>query len=162
MRNSYRRSPTVAGAVESQLWFNGGRLVVVPQAYASVQVRVCTLFTQADQAPQFQLSVQATTLFVVTVIAPEVVEFPAASRAIARSVCEPLGVLAEFQDIENGELVSSAPIFTPSRVNCTPNTPTLSVAVAVMLTVPDTVAAFAGAVILTTGAVESQLCDTAG
>ena len=42
-------------------------------------------------------------------------------------------------------------------MNCTPTTPTLSEAVAVRVTVPDTVAPLAGAVKLTVGAVVSGL-----
>ena len=53
-------------------------------------------------------------------------------------------------------MVSSAPSsVAPSTLNCTPATPTLSEAVAVRVTVPDTVAPLAGAVRLTVGAVVS-------
>ena len=55
-----------------------------------------------------------------------------------------------------GETVSSAPRFTPSSLNCTPTTPTLSLAVALTATVaPDTVDPPAGAVIATVGGVVS-------
>ena len=49
------------------------------------------------------------------------------------------------------ELVSSVPKFTPSTLNCTPTTPTLSDAFALTLTLPDTVAPPAGAVSETVG-----------
>src|SRR5207245_4055284 len=45
----------------------------------------------------------------------------------------------------------SAPRFAPSSLNCTPTTPTLSVARAETVTVPETVAPAAGAVIDTVG-----------
>lgn len=41
-----------------QLWLNAGRISVVPQLFASVQVLVCVLFAQEDQPPQFHDSVQ--------------------------------------------------------------------------------------------------------
>ena len=52
-------------------------------------------------------------------------------------------------------MVSSAPRLVPSTKNCTPVTPSLSEALAVRFTVPDTVASAAGPVRLTMGAVES-------
>src|SRR5437773_8622345 len=54
-----------------------------------------------------------------------------------------------------GAAVSSAPTATLSSRNCTPATPTLSAAVADTVIVPDTVAAFAGAVSDTVGAIRS-------
>ena len=51
-------------------------------------------------------------------------------------------------------MVSSAPWAALSTRNCTPDTPTLSVALAVRVTVPDTVPA-GGAVKLTVGGVTS-------
>ena len=60
-------------------------------------------------------------------------------------------------DAAYGAAVSSAPRFTPSILNCTPATATLSDAVAVIATVPDTVALFAGAVTDTVGAVVSAV-----
>jgi hypothetical protein len=59
-------------------------------------------------------------------------------------------------EIEYGDVVSCAPVFVPSTRNCTNDTGLSgSVAVAVSVTVADTVALFAGAVIVTTGAVVS-------
>ena len=53
--------------------------------------------------------------------------------------------------------MSSAPIFVGPCLNCTPTTPTLSDAVAVNWTVPDTLAPPAGAVRDTVGGVLSGL-----
>ena len=90
----------------------------------------------------------------VTVVAVAVL--PAASRATAVNVWLPLEAVVEFQVVEYGVAVSSAPRLTPSSLNCTPTTPTLSVAVAETVTaVPDTVAPLAGAVIATVGGVVS-------
>ena len=72
-----------------------------------------------------------------------------------------LGLLAastvESQATEYGDVVSSAPRFTPSSLNCTPTTPTLSLAVAVTFVVPVMLAPAAGAVIDTEGAVVSPV-----
>jgi hypothetical protein len=91
----------------------------------------------------------------VTVTGAEVLELPAASRAIAVMVCEPLAAPVVFQETEYGALVSSAPKLMPSILNCTPTTPTLSEALAVKLVVPETVAPAAGDVTLTVGGVVS-------
>src|SRR3989442_15412506 len=80
----------------------------------------------------------------VTVTAAEVVRLPAASRATAVSVCEPLLAVVVFHDIEYGAAGSSPPRLAPSNRNCTPTTPTLSEALAVTLVVPPTVAPGAG------------------
>src|SRR6266516_3901142 len=91
----------------------------------------------------------------VTVTGAEVVRLPAASRATALIVCEPLLAVAVFQETEYGALVSSAPKFAPSILNCTPATPTLSEALAVTVTVADTVCPLLGEVMLTAGGVVS-------
>src|SRR6266702_1817258 len=91
----------------------------------------------------------------VTVTAKEVARLPAASRAVAASVCEPFATLVVSRATEYGAAVSSAPSAAPSSRNCTPATPTLSEASALTLIVPDTVAPFAGAVIDTVGGVLS-------
>ena len=57
-------------------------------------------------------------------------------------------------------MVSSAPRFAPSNLNCTPTTPPLSVAVAVTVTFADTVAPGAGAVSHTLGAPLTVLAVT--
>ncbi len=54
--------------------------------------------------------------------------------------------------------MSSAPRLIPSSLNWTPVTPMLSAAVAVVVTLPATVALFAGAVTDTVGAVLSAFC----
>src|SRR5512146_1028177 len=88
----------------------------------------------------------------------EVVWFPAASRARAVMVWDPLDALVVFQVTEYGEEVSSDPRLEPSSRNCTPETPTLSLAVADTVTEePETVALALGAVIDTVGAVVSPL-----
>ena len=51
--------------------------------------------------------------------------------------------------------MTSAPSVAPSTLNCTPDTPTLSLALAVTDVVPDTVAPEAGDVIETVGGVVS-------
>ena len=59
--------------------------------------------------------------------------------------------------MEYGDAVSSAPRAAPSSRNCTPATPTLSLAVAETVTAePETVAPLAGAVIETVGGVVSD------
>src|SRR5439155_18165537 len=91
----------------------------------------------------------------VTVTAAAVVVLPAASRATAVSVWDALLAVVVFQENEYGAVVSSAPRFAPSSRNCTPTTPTLSDALAVIVVVPDTVAPELGAVIAVVGAVVS-------
>src|SRR5437870_2645708 len=54
-----------------------------------------------------------------------------------------------------GAVVTSAPRLAPSSLNCTPTTPTLSVALAETVTVPATVAPATGIVIETVGGVVS-------
>src|SRR6185295_2632717 len=54
-----------------------------------------------------------------------------------------------------GAVVSSAPTFAPSTLNCTPAIPTLSFASAVIDTAPETVVPAGGAVIVAVGAVRS-------
>ena len=82
--------------------------------------------------------------------------FPAASRARAVSVCGPFAAVVVFQDTEYGLVVSSAPRLTPSSRNCTPATPTPSLAAAVTFTVPSRPRRpAAGAVTVTVGGVVS-------
>ena len=64
------------------------------------------------------------------------------------------------QDTEYGLAVSSAPSAVPSRRNCTPATATLSLADAVTVWVPETVAAAAGAVMALVGAALSTVTAT--
>ena len=97
----------------------------------------------------------AVVLLTVTVTGEEVVRFPAASRAIAVSVCDAFDAVVVFHDTEYGEAVASAPRFTPSSWNWTPATPTLSEALADTVIVFETVAPFVGLVIETVGGVVS-------
>src|SRR6185436_13367375 len=87
----------------------------------------------------------------VTVTGDEVAVDPDVFLATAVSVCEPFASVVVFNDAEYGAVVSSAPRLPPSSLNCTPATPTLSVAVAETAIVADTVAPFAGALIDTAG-----------
>ena len=82
----------------------------------------------------------------VTVTGLDVPRLPAASRARACRVCWPFGADAVFQVIEYGAVVSSAPRGAPSSRNCTPATPTLSLALAETATFPETMVPGAGAV----------------
>src|SRR5438552_966256 len=91
----------------------------------------------------------------VTLTAAEVAVLPAASRAKAVRVCAPALAVVVSQETEDGAAVSSAPKLAPSSLNCTPTTPTLSVALAETVTVPVTVAPAAGAVMETAGEVVS-------
>ncbi len=82
---------------------------------------------------------------------------PAASRACADSVCVPLASPVVSQLIEYGLVVTAAPRFALSSVNCTLVTPTLSLAVAETVTVLETVAPEAGMVTETVGGVVSRV-----
>ena len=84
-----------------------------------------------------------------------VATLPAASRATAVRVCESVVVVVASQLMLYGAIVSSPPSATPSSLNCTPTTPTLSLALAWTVTVPQTVAPLAGDVIDTMGEVVS-------
>src|SRR5437762_982775 len=101
--------------------------------------------------------VSAVELLSVTVTAREVVRFPAASRAMAVSVCEPFDAVVVFHEFEYGEAVSSAPRLAPSSCNWTPATPTLSDALADTVVVPETVEPPVGLVIETVGGVVSAV-----
>ena len=70
-----------------------------------------------------------------------------------------MGVVNVFHEIEYGATTSSVPKLDPLSKNCTPATPTLSVAVAFTFIVPVTFPA-AGAVILTTGGLVSLFTVT--
>src|SRR5712691_810963 len=94
----------------------------------------------------------AVLLSTVTATGAEAVRRPAASRATAVRVCEPLLAAVVFHEMEYGAAVTSVPAFTPSSRNWTPATPALSEALAVTLIVPPTAAPEAGDVMLTVGA----------
>src|SRR5256885_1446843 len=91
----------------------------------------------------------------ITVTGAEVVRLPAASRATALIVCEPLLAAAVFQVTEYGAGVSSAPKLTPPVLNCTRATPTLSEAVAFSVTVSDYGSAFHGDLLSSPGRLSS-------
>src|SRR5205809_814318 len=91
----------------------------------------------------------------VTVTAAEVVRLPAASRATAVSVCEPLLAVVVFQETEYGAAASSTPRLAPSDRKCVVTGTMLSEALAVTLVVPPTVAPETGEVMLTVGGVVS-------
>jgi hypothetical protein len=97
------------------------------------------------------------TLLTVTVVAAEVVVFPAASRATAVRVWLPLTASVVSQARLYGAAVSSAPKLAPSSLNWTPTNKLLSEALALTVVEPDTVPPSAGAVITTTGAVLSTV-----
>src|SRR5436190_653872 len=95
-------------------------------------------------------------LFTVTVTGAEGVLLPAASRAIAVILCGPSLTVAVFHETEYGAVVTSTLPLTPlSSRNCTPATPTLSEALAVTVTVADTVWPLRGGPVLTEGGVVS-------
>ncbi len=94
-------------------------------------------------------------LAIVIVTGAEVVRLPAASRATAVRVYTPLAAAVVSIGIEYGADVSSAPMLAPLTLNWTPTTPTLSAALAVTLIVPETVAPFAGELMLTVGGILS-------
>jgi hypothetical protein len=94
-------------------------------------------------------------LEIVTVTTGEVARLPAPSRASAVSVWIPFATLVVSHAIVKGPLRSSAPTATPSSLNCTPATATLSAALADRLIVPVTVALLAGDDRTTVGGVVS-------
>jgi hypothetical protein len=102
--------------------------------------------------------VSGTVFCTFTVIVVELPTLPAASRAVARIVCVPFATVAEFQFELYGAVESfEKAVEEPSRKYETLVTPTLSLADAEIVTVPDTVALFVGAVIDTWGGVVSAL-----
>ena len=74
------------------------------------------------------------------------------SRPVASAVivCGPSATAVVSHCVAYGAVVSAAPTFTPSTLNWTLATPVLSVAVAAIVTVPDTLPAV-GLVMLTAG-----------
>src|SRR5437867_11493958 len=112
----------------------------------------------AGLGPPLELDTALSTgaaLSTVTATAVEVAVFPAASRASAVKLWAPFAASVVVQDRAYGAAVTSAPRLTPSSLNCTPTTPTLSVALAETVTVPATVEPVAGAVSATVGGVVS-------
>jgi len=87
----------------------------------------------------------------VTVIGAEVVTLPAVSPARAVSVWDPLLTVVVSHGTEYGNVVTIGPICTPSAKNRMLLIPTLSDALALTVTVLETVAPDPGAVIATVG-----------
>src|SRR5579859_2926298 len=104
-----------------------------------------------------RLSGGVTVLFTVTVTGAAEAWLPAASHAVAVSVCEPFAIFVVSSVPLYGALLNALPRFAPSSLSCTPVTPTLSDAPAVTVMEPDTVAPLAGAVTETVGGVVSAL-----
>src|SRR6267378_3405905 len=94
-------------------------------------------------------------LATVTVTGAEVVALPAASRATAVRVYEPLATAVVFAGTAYGAVVFSAPMSMPLCLNCTPTTPTSSEARATTGTVPQRVAPDGGETMATVGGVVS-------
>jgi len=94
-------------------------------------------------------------LATVTVTLAEAPVLPDASRATADSVWAPLAAVVVSHVAVYGGVVTWTPRFAPSRMNWTPATPTLSVALAETVTLPVTVAPARGAVIAIVGGVVS-------
>lgn len=90
-------------------------------------------------------------LFTVTVTAVEVMVFPDESRATAVMEYVPFEIVVVFQVVAYDADVSSEPKLEPLILNCTPTTEILSVALAEIATVPETVEPFVGDVIETLG-----------
>ena len=94
-------------------------------------------------------------LSTVTLTAAELAVLPAASRATAVKLWLPFAFKVVFQETEYGGVVTSTPRFVPSSLNCTPTTPTLSVAFAATMIVLATVVPAVGAEMETVGGVVS-------
>src|SRR5947209_19444404 len=90
----------------------------------------------------------------VTADATDVLVFPDSSRATAVSACDPSATVVVFQLIAYGTAVASA-TGTPSTMNCTPTTATLSDASALTVAVPLTDAPSVGELTFTAGGVVS-------
>src|SRR5262245_18361354 len=131
-----------------------------PACWAAVYVTVTAVWGVCGTAKfpcRNWMGADATLLTVSGTAALVVVRFEV-SRATAVSVWAPFEEPVVFQVTENGEVpVTSEPRFATSSLNCTPATPALSLAVALTVIVPLTVAPAAGAVIATVGGV---VCDT--
>src|SRR5205807_2370148 len=100
-------------------------------------------------------------LSTVTLTTAEVAVFPAASRATALRVWMPLLAMVVFHDREYGAAVTSAPRLASSSLDCTPTTPTLSVALTETVIAPVTVEPAAGVLIETVGGALSTATLTA-
>src|SRR5215470_13992328 len=92
--------------------------------------RLMATIGQLNGAVHCPACVGSKVLATVTLIAADVVTLPLASRAMAVNTWLPFTALKVFHDMEYGGAISSGPRKTPSTMNCTPATPTLSFAVA--------------------------------
>ena len=128
---------------------------------AAVVENICdvTLVCATAWSPDAMTSIASPmdgVLDTVTWTPADLVVFPAASRATASSRWLLFEAPVVFQTIEYGLAVSAVPRLAPSSRNCTPRTPTLSLAFAETVTlVPETVLPSAGAVIADVGGVVS-------
>ncbi len=91
----------------------------------------------------------------VTVTVEDVPTLPAASNAFDRIVCDPLGKLVVLKLKESDVELALLATTLPSIKICNWVTPTLSEAVALTTTVPDTVAPLDGEVIEVVGGIVS-------
>jgi hypothetical protein len=98
-------------------------------------------------------------LATVTVTPADVAMFPAASRATADSVWAPLATVVVSHVRAYGSVVTWTARFTPSSLNWTLATPTLSIALADTVTLPLMVAPARGALIAIVGGVVSASAD---
>src|SRR5437899_2282552 len=123
----------------------------VPFALRHCTVPVVPSITAAKTSPGANPAFET-----VTVTEADVVVLLAASRATAVRVwLLPLAAAVVSHEAEYGAVVSSAPRGAPSSRNWTPATPTLSEALAVTVTMPETVAPELGKGMLTVGGVVS-------
>src|SRR3989442_15983105 len=114
-----------------------------------------TFVRLVSDAPFSGAVIETVALATVTLIPAEVVLLPAASRATAVRVWAALVAVVVFQERVYGAGVVSAPRLAPSSLNWTPTTPTVSVAFADTVIVPETVAPADGAVMETIGGGET-------
>src|SRR5262245_27156144 len=122
-------------------------------AVAEIVTVPATVVPPVGAVSEIDGAVVSGTVFDVVTPMVATVALPAASRARADRLCDPLDTLAEFHENWNGLAVSSTPTAVPSTSSWTPATPTLSVAVTETVIVPDTAEPLTGLVIVTAGGV---------
>src|SRR5262245_41660389 len=108
-----------------------------------------------EARPSTQIILPPAMLLTITVTGIALVLLPAASLATAPNVCGLLAVRKVFQLVRNGGPEMSGPKTSPSSSNCTPATPTLSEASALITITPETLALSTGVVRVTTGGTAS-------
>src|SRR4030095_11051948 len=139
-----RAAPSWAAPSHASTWPDGRRLTWTPtNGHADGELH-CPMRDGAE-APALE-TVTPTGLEVVVLTE---------SRATAVRTCGPSGIVVVFHVATKGGPVTSAPTLTPSTLNCTPSTPTLSAAAAVSVTAPLTVEPASGPVTETVGGVVS-------